>query len=454
MLQLRDQRVLVVGAGKTGLAVAAFCHAQGATVTLTDKRTRAELQDALAALDPAITLSLGGHDTEVFLQAQLIVLSPGIPELAAVREARARQIPITGEIELASRFIEAPIIAITGTNGKSTVTALAGALAAQTGRPIFVGGNLGTPLITCVGTPAASREGIVVVELSSFQLETCETLRPRGAAILNITPDHLDRYSGMKAYVAAKLRIAQNQTPTDALVINLDDRTISGEVARAYPSLRPWSYSTVSGARDRGGFIDGDDLVLRLPKEERYPLSRFHLVGRHNLGNALAALLLLRSSDLCTYEQALAGLEGFRALPHRMERIAHKRSLTFFNDSKATNIESVLAGIDGFPTPFVLIAGGRDKGSPYQPLVAALRHNRCRGVVLIGEAADKISAAIGTQLPVARAASLEEAVATAIEMSLDGDAVVLSPACASYDMFDNYEHRGRMFTDIVKGLPE
>lgn len=441
-------KVLVVGAGKTGLAVARFCLQRGATVTVTDKRGADELGAARAALGERVTWELGGHRPESFLAADLIVVSPGVPEIAPLAEARRRGVRVTGEIELAAAFIQAPLIGVTGTNGKSTVTALAGEMARATGRPTFVGGNLGTPLIEAVGTEAASRRGLVVVELSSFQLETAERLHPRAAAFLNLTPDHLDRYPDVAAYGAAKLKLAQNLGPDDVMVVNADDAffAAAGEVRRRH--TRVLSFSVRGRAAD--GIVDGDDLVAL---DEHYPIAELNLVGRHNLGNALAAILLLRGGGLASHDAVRAALRAFRPLPHRMQLVGERRGLRFYDDSKATNVDSVVAGLDGFPTPFVLIAGGRDKGGSYAPLVQALRDNRCRAAVLLGEAADAIAAAVGDAVPVVRAASMPDAVARAVAAAQPGDAVVLSPACSSYDMFDNYEHRGRCFVEAVEALP-
>jgi UDP-N-acetylmuramoylalanine--D-glutamate ligase len=450
LMGLGPNRVLIVGAGKSGLAAARFCASRNAQVTITDKRSEVERGDLAASA----IWELGGHRLESFTSADLIVVSPGVPEIAELKAARDKGVRITGEIELASLFIRAPIVAITGTNGKSTVTALAGEIARQTGRPTFVGGNLGTPLITCVGTDAASPRGIVVAELSSFQLETCEKLRPRAAALLNLTPDHLDRYADLEAYGAAKLRIAQNMSGSDALVVNADDGFFESAVRRLFvPRLQPWFYSL--GERVfHGAFVDGQDLVLDLEdRQERYPVAGMNLIGRHNQGNALAALLLMRGSGLATESQARAGLAAFQPLPHRMQLVGEKRGVRFYDDSKATNVDSVVAGLDGFPVPFVLIAGGRDKGGSYAPMVAALAKNVCRAAVLIGEAAPKIAEAIGSVVPVAHAATLDDAVRDAAARAQSGDAVVLSPACSSYDMFDNYEHRGRAFRECVERLP-
>jgi UDP-N-acetylmuramoylalanine--D-glutamate ligase len=444
-------KVLVVGAGKTGVAVAKFCQERGAQVTVTDMRTGAELHAARQELGDRVTWELGKHIQRSFLGADLIVVSPGVPDIEPLQVARKKGVRITGEIELAASFIQAPLIGITGTNGKSTVTALAGEMARQTGRPTFVGGNLGTPLIGAVGTPATSARGLCVVELSSFQLETAEKLHPRAAAFLNLTPDHLDRYPSVEAYGAAKLKLAANLRGDDVMVVNADDGffAAAGDKRRGHTRVLTFSARQAGGC---DGYVDGAELVAL---GERYPIAELNLVGRHNLGNALAAILLLRGNDLAPYAAVRAALAAFQPLPHRMQLVGDKRGLRFYDDSKATNVDSVVAGLDGFPMPFVLIAGGRDKGGSYAPMVQAMRDNRCRAAVLIGEAADKIEAALrdgAATLPRVRATSMEDAIARAVDHAQAGDAVVLSPACSSYDMFDNYEHRGRVFRAAVEAL--
>jgi len=455
-------KILIVGAGKSGLAAARFCASRAAQVTITDKRDEAHFSSVMA--DPAlrgVAWELGGHREASFTGADLIVVSPGVPSLPELFAARQRGVRVIGEIELAARFVQAPVVAVTGTNGKSTVTALCGEIARHTGRSTFVGGNLGTPMIECAGTDAATVRGIVVVELSSFQLETIESLRPRAAAILNLTPDHLDRYRDLDEYGRAKLRIAQKMTFSDALVVNAADAWLAEKVRTPSPSIeqRTNVHWYAAGPRRAGhvdvtAFLDGDSLVAIVDgAEERYPVAELNIIGRHNCGNALAAIAMMRQSGLATQAQVRAGLESFQPLPHRMQLVGEKRGVRFYDDSKATNVDSVVAGVDGFPRPFVLIAGGRDKGGSYAPMVEALGRNPCRAVILIGEASDKIEAALGTKVPSERAPSLESAVARAAAKARAGDAVVLSPACSSYDMFQNYEHRGRVFRASVEALP-
>jgi UDP-N-acetylmuramoylalanine--D-glutamate ligase len=458
-------RVLVVGAGRTGLAVARYLARKAADVTITDKRgedelasVRDKLDDELATKGWKLHWELGGHVEKSFTSTSQIIVSPGVPALPELDAARRRSIPVIGEIEMASRLVRAPIVGVTGTNGKSTVTALCGAIAAATLRPSFVGGNLGTPLIEAVDTDAASVDGLCVVELSSYQLETVDRMRPRAAAVLNLTPDHLDRYGSLEKYGLAKMNIARNMGSGDVLVMNGDD----AELARVYALWAAARFGNATGVRGpdvyrfvnapapdakRVAYCDERDFVLRLDGgEERYARTLSHLMGRHNDRNVLAALLLMRASGLATPDAVREGLAGFRALPHRMQLVAERGGVRYYDDSKATNVDSVVAGLDGFPVPFALILGGRHKGGSYVPLVDALRGSSCLSVVTIGEAAPIIERELGRGgIGFERAASMEAAVARARAKLTSGGAVVLSPACSSFDMFDNYEHRGLVF---------
>ncbi|HEX3905012.1 MAG TPA: UDP-N-acetylmuramoyl-L-alanine--D-glutamate ligase, partial [Polyangia bacterium] len=379
----------------------------------------------------------------------LVILSPGVPEIPELAAARAAGVEITGELELASRFVSATIVAITGTNGKSTVTTLVGEMLRATGHPTFVGGNLGEPLAEAVGTPAAEVGGFCVVEVSSFQLETTETFRPRVAVLLNITPDHLDRYAGLEGYAAAKARIFAAQTPDDFAVVNFDDPLAVRASAAA--RARREGFSIVESLAT-GAWLGGP-LLLKLPGQapESYPADLPWLLGqRHNQANALAALLAARLAGAAPAE-ARAGLLAFRALSHRMELVADADGVAYYDDSKGTNVGAVVAALDGFPRPVVLIAGGRDKGGDYAPLAEALGRVG-RAAILIGEAADKMQAAFAPVLPVERAPTLETAVEAARRWARPGDAVVLSPACSSFDMFRDYAHRAEVFRSAVAHL--
>jgi UDP-N-acetylmuramoylalanine--D-glutamate ligase len=446
-IDLQGKRVLVVGLGRSGVAAARLCAARGARVTVTDSRGAGDLGAALASLPAGVEQALGGHPEAVFTGADLIVLSPGVPEIPALRAARTAGVAITGEMELASRFVSATLVAITGTNGKSTTTTLSGAILAETGRPTFVGGNLGQPLAEVVGTPAAGSGGICVVEASSFQLETVETFRARVAVLLNITADHFDRHDGLEGYAAAKARIFHAQQRDDFAVVNADDplamRVSEGIVARRV-------VLSTQRRLTEGGWIDGESLVLALPggDEERYPAQLPALTGKHNQSNALAALVAGRLAG-AKLDEARRGLLAFRALPHRMELVAEANGVAYFDDSKGTNVGAVVAALAGFPRPVVLIAGGRDKGQDFTPL-APLVKRRVAHLVLIGEGADRIGAA-WTGVPASRAGALAEAVDQAFAAARAGASrtVLFSPGCASFDMFQDYEDRGRRFKDEV-----
>jgi UDP-N-acetylmuramoylalanine--D-glutamate ligase len=448
-MDLEGKAVLVVGLGRSGAAAARLCAARGARVTVTDSRPVEALGNIAVGLDAGIARELGGHRRESFLAADLVVLSPGVPPLPEVAAARAAGVAITGELELAARFVQAPVVAITGTNGKSTTTTLCGAILAAGGRPTFVGGNLGVPLSEAVGTPPAGPGGVCVVEASSFQLETVERFRPLVGVLLNVTADHLDRYPDLEGYGLAKTRLFAAQTGSDFAVVNLDDelcdRLTRGVVARrlGISTRRPL---------DEGGWLDQTSLCVRLPggEVERYPARPPGLVGRHNQENALAAVLAARLAG-ATVAEAQAVLLAFRPLAHRMELVAERGGVAFFDDSKGTNVGAVVAALSGFPRPVVLIAGGRDKGGSYQPLAAVMKEVG-RGAVLIGEAAPLMASVLGEAVPVMQAASMDEAVLRAAALARSGDAVVLSPACSSFDMFRNYEHRAEMFRAAVKAL--
>jgi len=446
-LDLNGKRVLVVGLGRSGIAAAQLCATRGARVTVTDKRDAAALGPALAELPGAVVRELGGHRRETFTGAELIVLSPGVPEIPELSAARAAGVAITGEMELASRFISSTLIAITGTNGKSTTTTLIGDMMRATGRPTFVGGNLGEPLADAVPTRAGDARGICVVEASSFQLETTDTFHPRVAVLLNITADHLDRYDGMDGYAAAKARIFAAQTGDDFAVVNVED-PLAMRASRGIASRRIGF--SVARPLPEGGYVHGQELVIQLPdhQPERYGNDLPWLVGqRHNQANALAALLASRLAG-ATRAEARAGLLAFKPLAHRMELVADAGGVAYYDDSKGTNVSAVVAALDGFPRPVVLIAGGRDKGGEYEPLADVLARVG-RAAILIGEAADKMQAAFAGKVQTARATTMDDAVEIAHRLAQPGDAVVLSPACSSFDMFRDYNHRAEVFRAAV-----
>lgn len=456
-------RVTIVGLGKSGQTAARFCATRGAQVTVVDDKPVDALSPALAALDPfPITYHLGGIAAAPLLQASLVVVSPGIPwNHSALQRARLAGISVMGELEFAAQWIQAPLVGITGTNGKSTVTSLCGAIAAETGRPFFCGGNLGTPLLEAVDTPAAEKQGVVVCEMSSFQLEDAKTLHCQAAAFLNLTPDHLDRHLSLERYGDAKANIANNQTSQDVLVVNADDEAVLDAVSRNHPHRQMLGFSLraktdfVNHPRlTYAGWVENQQLVIQCPHqpEERYAVVELQLAGRHNWANAMAACLLMRASGLASYEQTRRALATFRALPHRMEFVTEYQGISYYDDSKGTNVDAVVASLDGFPKPFALIAGGRDKGGSYAPLGKVLASNTVRGVVLIGEAAPLIAAVVPSHIPTVRAKTMEEAVSQATHLCRNGDAVVLSPACSSFDMFRGYDHRAEVFRQAIATL--
>lgn len=448
-MDLAGKSVLVVGLGLSGVGAARFAAAQQARVTVNDIRTADALSGALAKLPRSVQSVLGEHPVSLFCAADLIVLSPGVPPLPALEAARAAGVQILGEIELAVRHLDGELIAVTGTNGKSTTTSWIGEMLTGLDRPVFVGGNLGVPLIEATATKAAGANGIAVAELSSFQLETCTTLRPRVALLLNLSEDHLDRYDSPADYAAAKARIFAVQTAEDWAIVN-GDQPDCVDLTASIPA-RVLRFS-VSGSVEHGACLSGDHMELRLRGRPvvRLATGNIRLVGTHNLENAMAAALaaLLVGASPAQIQTAL---DSFGGLPHRMQYVGESSGVRFYNDSKATNVSAVAGSLSGFPGRYVLVAGGRHKGSPYTPLRPVLAQ-RVRDLVLLGEAADELAADLAGVAPIHRAPTLDEAVRVAADLAEPGEAVVLSPACSSYDMFTNFEQRGEAFAAAVARL--
>jgi UDP-N-acetylmuramoylalanine--D-glutamate ligase len=448
-LRLAGRKVVVVGLARSGAAAARLCAREGARVTVTDRRAPAELAADVRSLEGSgVSFALGAHDERDFTSADLVVVSPGVPlSIPEIRAAVHAGVPVMGEVELASRFLgDVPVVGITGTNGKSTTTALAGALFAGD-RPTFVGGNLGTPLSEL--PLSATRFAVAVVELSSFQLEGIDRFRPRVGAILNVTPDHLDRYPGMDAYAAAKARLFENQQPGDVAVANESDpralaaaRSTRGEVITFGPGLRaPMS------ARD-------DGTVVRFTgptgEPERYHVRNRALRGRHNRENAMAAIACARVMGV-PGPAVQAGLDAFPGLPHRLELVAERGGIEWVNDSKATNVDSTVVALRAFPEgkpTVVLLLGGRGKRAPYAPL-RPLFPGRVKALLTLGEDAPAIERELGDLGPTESCGDLATAVARAARIAAPGDVVLLSPACASYDQFRHYEERGDVFRRLA-----
>ena len=447
-VQLEGKRVLVVGLARTGIATALFCAARGARVTATDTSPQEKVTDAAAKLAAAgVALELGGHREETFLAQDLIVPSPGVPYgMPHLAAARAKGIPVWSEIELAWRFQRGRLVAITGSNGKTTTTALVGHLLETAGIPTLVGGNIGTPLISRVD--ASSDASVTVAEISSFQLENIAAFRPDVAVLLNLTPDHLDRHASMEEYAHAKARLFENQTEADAAVLNADDPALESLVP-ARPRVFRFSRLAPVVA---GTYVRGDQIVFREGATEHVLLQRsdIGLRGEHNVENVLAAAAaayLVGASP-----QAIAeGVRTFAGVEHRLEFVAEVGGVSFYNDSKATNVDATLKALDAFTGGLLVILGGKDKGSDYTLLREALE-TRARKALLIGAAAEKIAAQLAGAVAIEQAGTLERAVASAFAQARPGDTVLLAPACASFDQFENYEHRGRTFKQLVRQL--
>jgi UDP-N-acetylmuramoylalanine--D-glutamate ligase len=432
---------LVVGMARSGVAAAKLLKSRGESVFVTDSGT----SNSTAELDAAeIQWETGQHTLSHFVSADQIVVSPGVPlSIPPLEAARGRGVPIVSELELASRFLQGEIIGITGSNGKTTTTTLVGEILKAAGKTVQVGGNIGTAMCSLVDTSTPGT--INVIEVSSFQLDAIVHFRPKVAALLNVTPDHLDRYPDFASYRKSKFRIFKNQSEADIAVLNHDDPNV-------FPPLRglrarQLQFSRTDGVGE-GAFRFGG--MLYLNGRAVMSATDVRLRGEHNIENVLASLAITS-----TYEVPAATLthviSEFRGVEHRIEFAGNVRGVDFFNDSKATNVDSAIKAVSSFERNIILILGGRDKGASYDPLVKAMG-GRVKQVLLIGEAAQKIDMAIGTKFPVTHLATLEDAVRRGASIGSPGDVVLLSPACSSFDMFENYEHRGRVFKNTVQEL--
>ncbi|KAF0215754.1 MAG: UDP-N-acetylmuramoylalanine--D-glutamate [Geobacteraceae bacterium] len=447
-MELKHKKILVVGLARTGVAVARFLADRGAVVTITDMKDEEALVPYLEQLaDLEVNFELGRHDKHTFLMADLIVVSPGVPmDIKPLLLAKAHRRPVISEIELASNFIKASLVAITGTNGKTTTTTLTGEIFNACGFKTYVGGNIGNPLIELVTSGEKAER--VVAEISSFQLEGIRNFHPRVAVLLNITEDHLDRYESFQEYIDAKMRIFENQTGEDFAVINTDDPLVAEQAGKIKAQIIPMSRQKElsQGIYHRDGFIT----FRWAGREERFSTAGFKLQGVHNIDNimaALAATLLMG----CAADKALAAVNGFSGLPHRMEFVRDVNGVAYYEDSKGTNVGSVVKSLESFVGGVTLIAGGKDKGGDYSPLADLVRE-RVRYLILLGEAKERINGALGNLTSTHLVGSLEEAVTLAHQLTEPGGVVLFSPACSSFDMFKNYEERGERFKAVVRAL--
>jgi UDP-N-acetylmuramoylalanine--D-glutamate ligase len=460
-MNLYQKNILVVGLGKSGMAAARFAINRGGIVTITDIAE----EDALAGYLPEVNkidvrTELGGHNTKTFESADLIIVSPGVPHtILPIIRAKEKGIPVLGEIEFASRYIREPILAITGTNGKTTTTELLGHMMKNSGFNVFVGGNIGNPLIDYAGEE--EKADIVVAEISSFQLDTIDTFRPRVSVLLNISADHLDRYPDFESYVRSKGRIFKNQADGDTAVVNGSDRSISlisrTLGARVLPFYHQGNFQTnsreyaviSSGNGQHGPMIrifTGED------KEDDLDLSQINLLGRHNMENiAAAALAALAAGG--TLKGIQSALNDFKGLSHRLEFVRTINGVQFYDDSKGTNIDAVARALEVFHQPVILVMGGRDKGGDFKQLRELVKQHT-KKLIVIGEAGDVIKSALkdSCQEGAQHASTMEDAVSLAYRAASSGDVVLLSPGCSSFDMFRSYAERGEVFCKAVANL--
>ncbi len=451
MMDLKNKRVLVVGLGKSGLSAAMFLREQGARVTVSDTRSAVALAKEIPALlEAGIMVESGGHGLLTFRRQDLIVVSPGVPmDTPEVKQVVAFGLPVIGELELASRYLKGGVVAITGSNGKTTTTTLVGKIFADARRATLVGGNIGLPVIDLV--KESTPETVSVLEVSSFQLETIEEFHPHIAVVLNITPDHLDRHGSFESYAAAKTRITENQTAEDFLVLNAEDKAAQMVALKTRAQIY-W----FSGRRPikQGAFVHGES-ILFVPREGAkaepvMPVSEIHLKGAHNVENVLAAVCTARLAKIPA-ESIRASVAAFKAVEHRLELVKLVNGVEFYNDSKATNVDAAMKAVASFAGGIHLILGGKDKDSDYS-LMSELLKERVKIVYTIGSAAEKIERQLQGVVKIVPAETLQVAVAKAAKAATVGDVVLLSPACSSFDQFENYEQRGRVFRQLVNEL--
>ncbi|MBS1816255.1 MAG: UDP-N-acetylmuramoyl-L-alanine--D-glutamate ligase [Acidobacteria bacterium] len=450
-MELKGKRVLVVGMGKSGLAAARFLHGRGAVVTISDSRPATVLSAEIEAmLEAGVAVETGGHGLLTFRRQDLLVVSPGVPvDTPELQQTQAFGVPIIGEVELASQFLRGKVLGITGSNGKTTTTTLLGEILKHGGLAAQVGGNIGLPVVEMID--GITDDGWSVLELSSFQLETIDTFAPKIAVVLNITPDHLDRHGTFENYAAAKTRITENQTADDFLVLNAEDKPTQMVAAKTRAQI--YWFSPRRPIK-QGAFVHGES-ILFLPceggkAEPVMPVSEIPLVGVHNVENVLAAVCAARLAGVSA-EKIREAVRAFKAVDHRLQFVAEINGVKYYNDSKATNVDATAKALAAFDGNVRLILGGKDKGSDYT-LLADLLKSRVACVYTIGAAAEKIESQLNGMVPIQSAKTLDAAVQRASADASAGDVVLLAPACASFDQFTSYEHRGRTFVALVRAM--
>jgi UDP-N-acetylmuramoylalanine--D-glutamate ligase len=448
-VDVKDKRVLVVGLGKSGVASALFLKAHGARVTVSDTKSSDQLRDEIPLLlDHGIAVETGGHGERTFRGQDLIVVSPGVPvDAPPLVQARASGEPVIGEVELAAQHLPGPIVAITGSNGKTTTTSLTGDIITAGGFPTVVGGNIGTPAISLV--ERAARETVIVLEISSFQLETIQTFRPKVAVILNITPDHLDRHRTFETYVEAKARIFENQQASDFAILNEDDPTCLTLAGRTRAQV--FWFSRKKEVK-QGTYVESGRILFRdgAGQREIMLVSEIRLKGAHNVENVLAGICAGVLMGVAP-DKIRQAVRDFKAVEHRLEYVTTIKGVEYYDDSKATNVDATIKALESFPANIHLILGGKDKGSDYRVLNDLLRQ-RVKRVYTIGAAAEKIESHIKGAAEIVHAETLDNAIRRASAVAQPGDIVLLAPACASFDQFQSYNHRGRVFKEVVHAL--
>jgi UDP-N-acetylmuramoylalanine--D-glutamate ligase len=448
MMELKGKKVLVVGLGKSGLAAALFLRRKGAQVTVSDVRSAEALaKDIPALLEEGIMVEAGGHGLLTFRRQDLIVVSPGVPlDTPELVQVKSFGLPVIGELELAYRFLKGKILAITGSNGKTTTTALLGEILKEAGIPTLVGGNIGVPVIGLVDE--STDDTWSVLEVSSFQLESTIEFHPSIAVILNITPDHLDRHGSFENYARAKERIFAEQDKSDFVVLNADNAPAAEAASR---STAPVYWFSVEHAVEQGAWLENGFVVFRAAKgadiEQVMPLRGIPLKGAHNVENVLAAVVAARLAGVPA-DAVRRAIEKFQAVEHRLEYVATINGVEFYNDSKATNVDATAKAVAAFSSGIHLILGGKDKGSDYT-LLSPLLRERVRAVYTIGSAAAKIESQLRGVVSIHSCETLDKAVSVAANAAHPGEVVLLAPACSSFDQFENYEHRGRVFKEII-----
>ncbi len=447
-MDFTGKKIVVIGMGKTGIATARYLGNQGAKVTVTDEKQFDQWNGEFKQIAGEKWLEVGDYNARVLEGADMVVPSPGVPPNSDLLvEAQKKNIPVVSEIELASWFLKVPVIAVTGTNGKTTTTTLLGEILRRSGKKVFVGGNIGTPLIEYAET--SQKDDFIVAVISSFQLQWIEKFRPFIAILLNITCDHINYHGSFAQYRRVKAGIFANQTKTDWAILNAADQEQDGIADATYAQIVKFSSKDVLS---QGIFIKDNDMVLIIPgfNAEKYPLGIINLPGLHNVENVMAAIMAARLCG-CPQKDIIEAVRAFSGLPHRIEFAGERNSIKFYDDSKGTNVGSVLRALETFTQPVILLLGGRDKDGDFESLKPLLK-KKTKKVILFGEARNRIASLIGEDIPVLKKERLREAIQSAYKDAQSGDVVLLSPGCASFDEFANYKDRGNFFKDVVRNL--